>query len=132
MNEVVCSLMHHGAPRGVGLAVLPAGTANDFASALGISMVCTPACAMCIARVVCECVMQVHAAGWHRQRLCVSAGDLNGACCCVCCARLAMALCWIRQRLYTQAHASTHLLFLAHTKTHITPTGPAHGTVTRA
>jgi hypothetical protein len=36
-------MLKHGAPRDVGLAVLPLGTANDFASALGISMVGAPA-----------------------------------------------------------------------------------------
>ncbi len=39
VNEVACALLKHGAPLGVGLGVLPLGTANDLASALGISMV---------------------------------------------------------------------------------------------
>ncbi|GBF95984.1 lipid kinase [Raphidocelis subcapitata] len=39
VNEVVAALLRHGAPRGVGLAVLPFGTANDLAAVLGISLV---------------------------------------------------------------------------------------------
>jgi diacylglycerol kinase family enzyme len=39
VNEVVCALLESGAPGGVALAVLPLGTANDFAAALGVSVV---------------------------------------------------------------------------------------------
>lgn len=45
MNEVACALLAHGAPHGAAMAVMPLGTANDFAAALGISMASERACA---------------------------------------------------------------------------------------
>ena len=58
VNEVVCSLLKHGAQRGVGLALLPLGTANDFASALGVSMVGAPVM-LCLPTRTCRVHLRV-------------------------------------------------------------------------
>ncbi|KAF8072370.1 ALDH10A8 [Scenedesmus sp. PABB004] len=42
LNEVVAAMLKHGAPRELAVALLPLGTANDFACAAGISVVRAP------------------------------------------------------------------------------------------
>lgn len=39
LNELVVALIKHNAPRHISVAQLPMGTANDLASATGISLV---------------------------------------------------------------------------------------------
>jgi diacylglycerol kinase family enzyme len=42
LNELVVALLKHEAPHHITVAQLPLGTANDLASAAGISLVSTP------------------------------------------------------------------------------------------
>lgn len=39
LNEMVAALLNHNAPQHISVAQLPLGTANDLASAAGISLV---------------------------------------------------------------------------------------------
>jgi hypothetical protein len=60
LNELVAALLARGAPRHVAVAQLPLGTANDLASAGGISLV--RVCAHARARPRCACVARAAAA----------------------------------------------------------------------
>lgn len=46
LNELVVALLKHNAPQHISVAQLPLGTANDLASAAGISLVSLNVCSL--------------------------------------------------------------------------------------